>query len=31
MSMCYYMEQMHVLDCQCMSSECDGEHSICMT
>ena len=27
MSMCSYMEQMHVHDCQCMSSECDGEHS----
>ena len=27
MRMCSYMEQMHVHDCQCMSSECDGEHS----
>ena len=28
MRMCSYMEQMHVHDCQCMSSECDGEHSM---
>ena len=27
MSMCSYMEQMHVHDCQCMLSECDREHS----
>ena len=27
MRMCSYMEQMHVHDCQRMSSECDREHS----